>query len=164
MWRRVRAEGATGLQNGVWVLPRTPAHERTLRDLLAEIEGQGGTGTLFVATPLDPEVEGTLIERFRAHRDQEYTEVLGRCRDFLAEIDKETRADNLTFAELEENEQDLHKLEVWLGKIQARDAFGGHRAEEASAALAGCREALLTFANSIYVREGLDPKEGDELD
>ncbi len=158
----MRAEGATGLQNGVWVFPRTLEHERTLRDLLTEIEGQGGTGVLFLATPLDPQVEGSLIERFRADRDQEYTEVLGRCRDFLAEIDKETSADNLTFAELEENEQDLHKLEVWLGKIQVRDSFGGHKAQEAAEALAGCRQALVTFANSIYVREGLDPKEGEE--
>ncbi len=54
------------------------------------------------------------------------------------------------------------KLEVWLGKIQARAAFGRHKAEEASATLDGFRKALLTVANNIYVRAGLDPKRGGE--
>lgn len=161
VWRRVRAAGATGLQNGVWVFPYTPEHERTVRDLLAEIEPQGGSGVMFVATPLGHGVQESIIERFRADRDQEYTEFCERCHDFLAEIDKETRAENLTFAELEENEQDLHKLEGWLRKIQARDAFRGPKDGEASAALDECRQALLAFANSIYIREGLDPRDGD---
>jgi len=52
-----------------------------------------------------------VVERFRTDRDQEYVEFGVRCRDFLAEIAKETAARNLTFAALEENEHDLQKLQ-----------------------------------------------------
>ena len=68
-----------------------------------------------------------MVERFRADRDQEYREFGVQCREFLAEIAKETTADNLTFAALEENEHDLQKLHTWLTKISARDFFSAPR-------------------------------------
>ncbi len=160
VWRRLRAAGALGLQHGVWVLPHTPEHEQALRALLAEVTPQGGSGLLFVARPLDPALSADIVARFQAERGQDYTEFQGRCRDFLAEIAKETGQSNHTFAELEENEQDLHKLVGWLNKIRARDFFPGEQAEEAGQALAGCQRALETFAQAVYVAAGLAP--GDE--
>jgi hypothetical protein len=157
VWRRLRAAGALGLQHGVWVLPRTPEQERFLRELLAEITPQGGSGLLFEATALSPDVPADLVARFRAERDQDYAEFRGRCRDFLAEIAKETAAQNFTFAELEENEQDLHKLVGWLQKIRARDFFGGQQAEPSTADLARCHEAFQGFAQAVYAHAGLAP-------
>lgn len=60
------------------------------------------------------------LPAFNAARDAEYGEVLGRCRDFHAELAKERAVAHLPFAELEENE-DLAKLGAWLGKIRERD-------------------------------------------
>jgi hypothetical protein len=111
VWRRMRAAGAAAPQQGVWVLPQTPEHERFLRDVLREAQQQGGSGLLLAATPLDADRASEVVARFRADRDQEYLEFGGRCRDFLAEIAKETAAGNLSFAALEENEQDLQKLQ-----------------------------------------------------
>ena len=90
VWRRMRAAGAAALQQGVWVLPQTPEHEQFLRDVLLEAQQQGGSGILLVATPLDADQAAEVVERFRADRDQEYREFGVQCRDFLAEIVKET--------------------------------------------------------------------------
>jgi len=155
VWRRLRAAGALGLQNGVWVLPHGPDHEQFLRDLLAEIAPQGGSGLLFRATPLQANLPDDIAERFRAERDQEYAEFRGRCADFLQEIAKEMQARNLTFAELEENEEDLLKLEAWLGKIRARDFFDAPQAEPSAADLARCQEAFQGFAQAVYGHAGL---------
>jgi hypothetical protein len=155
VWRRLRAAGAAALQQGVWVLPQTPEHERFLRDVLLEAQQQGGSGILMVATPLDADRASEVGERFRADRDEEYVEFGVQCRDFLAEIAKETAARNLTFAALEENEHDLQKLHTWLGKIRARDFFGALQARAAAEALAACESALRGFAEAIYAREGL---------
>lgn len=160
VWRRTRAAGALGLQTGVIVLPHTPAHERFFQRLLAEIEREGGSGTIFVGAPLDQTLAATIIERFRADRDQEYAEFCERCEELLAELAKESRGEKFTFAELEENEHDLEKLRSWLGKIQARDHFGGHHAEAAQAALAACQRALQRFTHAVYAREGVDVDEG----
>jgi hypothetical protein len=162
VWRRMRAAGAAALQQGAWVLPQTPEHERFLRDVLLEAQQQGGSGILMVATPLDADRASEVVERFCADRDQEYLEFGVRCRDFLAEIAKETAARNLSFAALEENEQDLQKLHTWIEKMRARDFFGALQAGAAAEALAVCESALSGFADAIYAREGLQGHAEDE--
>ncbi len=162
VWRRMRAAGAAALQQGIWVLPQTPEHEQFLRDVVLEAQQQGGSGILLAATPLDADRASEIVERFRADRDQEYQELGVRCRDFLAEIAKETAAHNLTFAALEENEHDLQKLHTWLEKIRARDFFSAHKARAAAEAMAACESALHSFAEAIYAREGLQGYPEDE--
>ena len=162
VWRRLRAAGALGLQQGVWVLPHTAEHERSFRALIAEVTPQGGAGLLFVATALDPASPTDIVRRFQSERAQDYTEFQGRCHDFLAEIARETTSRNFTFAELEENEQDFQKLTGWLERIRARDFFGGDEAEQAQAALAGCRQVLEIFAQAIYAEAGLAPTNESE--
>ena len=143
-------------------MPQTPEHEQFLRDVLRETQQQGGSGMLLVATPLDADRAAEVIERFCADRDQEYQEFGGQCRDFLAEIARETAARNLSFAALEENEHDLQKLHTWLEKIRARDFFGAPQARAAADALAACEHALHDLAEAIYAREGLQGHAEDE--
>lgn len=151
IWRHLRAAGAISLQNGVWVLPQTETHEAFLRQEMTDIVRQGGAALLFVASP----VEVDLPERFRVERDREYVEVIERGQALLDELVRETEHGKLTFAELEENEQDQQKLSAWLAKIRARDFFGGYQAGEAAAMLARCEEALHAFAQDVYAKEGV---------
>jgi hypothetical protein len=94
--------------------------------------------------------EAGIEAAFTAARDAEYRQVLGRCCDFHAELDKERAAANFTFTELVETEEDLAKLEAWLGKLRARDPFGAPLGAEAEQALAACREDLEDFVGSLY--------------
>lgn len=155
VWRRLRAIGAARIQTSVWALPYTPEHEALFRDLLDELVPQGGSALLLQAVPLEPDLNQSLIERFRQDRDEEYGEVLERCADFRAEIVKETEKRKFTFAELEENEVDLHKLESWLSTIRARDFFQGREADAAQRALERCREVFRGFAETVYAKEGV---------
>ncbi len=162
IWRRMRDAGALGLQNGVWALPHNPQQERLMQELLEDVNRDGGSGLLLVAVPLAPKAQKEIIERFRSGRDDEYTEFCERCGEFIAEIEKETGLEKFTFAEMEENEEDLKKLAGWLRKIQARDFFGGRRAEEAALALARCNEVFRNFVNAVYAREGFGPLDNQE--
>lgn len=76
--------------------------------------------------------------------------MLGRCRDFHRELAKERAIHNYSFAELEENEEDLYKLETWLGKITRRDRFGCPLRQEAEQVLTACRTDLEDFAATVY--------------
>jgi hypothetical protein len=162
VWRRMKAAGAVGLQNGVWVLPYSKEQERFLQELLDNLGEQGARGQSFKATALNRSVEIDIIDRFRAQRDEEYTELIERCEGLLAELEKETKKQKFTFAELEENEDDLHKLKSWLVRIKARDYVGGERAKEASSRLEACQAALETFANQVYLREGITNQDGGQ--
>lgn len=148
VWRKLRAAGAVYLQNGVATLPGDTGGERVMRGVVREVRESGGTAYLLRGSLIG--ADAPLVETFDAARDDEYREVLDRCRDFRAELAREREAGKFTFAELEENEEDLAKLEAWLGKVRARDRFGAPLGDEAGRAVEDCREDLKDFAASVY--------------
>jgi len=151
VWRRVKALGAVYLQNAVVVLPDTTHHERRLRALGEEIVTLGGTAQVLRSTALAGAQD--ISAALNAARAEEYVEVVGRCTDFLTEIDTETAREKFTYAELEEEDEDLTKLTSWLGKIHARDTLGAPGRAAADAALARCVAALAVFADRVYTAE-----------
>ena len=153
VWRRMKAAGAIGLQNGVWVLPRSAEQEQFLQELMAYIQEQGGGSQSFIATPMDKNVERELLQRVQTQRGEEYAELIERCLEMLKELEKETRKKKFTFAELEENEEELHKLENWLARIEARDPVKGKPAEEAKRQYEACKTALKEFASLVYAQD-----------
>lgn len=148
VWRKLKSAGAVYLQNGVAALPDDPGAERVMRGVVHEIREIGGITHLLRGEVVGD--EGLLVEAFGAARDDEYAEVLTKCRDFHAELEKEREARKFTFAELEENEEDLAKLEGWFGRVRARDRLGAPLLGQAEEAVRGCREDLEAFAVSVY--------------
>jgi ChrB-like protein len=164
VWRRLQQAGAINLQAGAWMLPHAPEQERILNTLLAELEQQGGSGFFLEAVAPNARIQADLIERFQGERKKEYQEYGERCQEFLQEIEKETCARKFSFAELEENEQDLLRLARWLRKIQQRDFFPGPASREAQERITRCRQALQTFTTTVYEQEGLpSPSQNDAL-
>lgn len=162
VWRRLQQAGAINLQSGAWMLPETSEQKQVLQTLLSELEQQGGSGFFLEARSPSKATQADLMKRFQEERAKEYQEFGERCQQFLAEVEKETRAHKFTFAELEENEQDLLKLTRWLRKIQSRDFFPGLASRETVTHLAGCRQALEAFTTTVYEQEGLpQPSTGD---
>ncbi|WP_129287476.1 Chromate resistance protein ChrB [Streptomyces sp. GZWMJZ-114] len=151
VWRRLKALGAIYVQNSVAALPEDSAAERALRALRAEIGQLGGTAQLLRADAL---VGGAdLVSSYNAARDEEYTEIASRCRDFLAEIDKETAEQHFTYSELEENDEDLTKLRSWFDKVTARDRLGASGRDTTAKALEDCTAALNVFADAVYAAD-----------
>jgi hypothetical protein len=95
-----------------------------------------------------------MVERFRQQADEEYQEFLGKCRDLHAELEKERKEKHFTFAELEENEVELTKLDNWLVKARSRDFFGGKLAKQAAAALEEGRRDFRRFSVEVAGAEG----------
>ena len=86
----------------------------------------GGTAVLLTCTVLAGATE--VMDTFQAARNDEYEEIVDRCEDFLAQVKKEHVAEHFTYAELEENEVDLAKLQNWFGRVRQRDMLRRHRA------------------------------------
>jgi DNA-binding transcriptional regulator PaaX len=148
VWRKLKVAGAVYLRSGVAALPADLSAERVMRRVAQEVRESEGTAHLVRGALVGD--DAALVAAFNAARVEEYREVLERCRDFHAELEKERKTGKLTFAELEENEEDLAKLEAWFGKVRTRDRFGAPLAEEAEQAMEACREDLEAFAESVY--------------
>lgn len=155
LWRRARAAGAVGLQNGAWVLPGTAEHRAFLDGLARYVREHGGTAHALLATAPDDTGHDEIVARFRADRSREFAEFTERGDALLAELEKEIARDNFSFAELEENEQGLDRLGTWLDRIAARDFFPDERLKDAGALLERCRRALDGFTAAVYRAEGV---------
>ena len=151
VWRRLKGLGAIYLQNSVAALPANANSERALRKLRHEITEMSGTAVLMLSTVLGG--HATILSVYQAARTDEFEEIVDRCNDFLAGLEKEYSAEHFTYAELEENEVDLAKLQSWLAKIAARDEFGAPGRLEANDAVAACAQALEAYAGRVYAEE-----------
>jgi len=156
LWRRMRSAGAAGLDNGLWLLPYSESAQILIEEMKSYVAAQGGISRTFFADAFDTETEADIIDRFRQDRAEEYAEFKEQCAHFLAEIDKEISRKNFSFAEFEENEVDLNKLESWFKKVQDRDFSDGDQASEASEWLEKCRDTFQHFSDEVVAHEDPD--------
>lgn len=150
LWRRVKGMGAVYLQNGVCLLPKTDDHIRRLKMIENDVSKMGGEAVILETVALDRAQEEKVVARFRADRDDQYREFLGRCADFEKEIAKEIAINKFTYAELEEEDTDLKKLKGWLEKIRKLDFYDAPLAEEAAVRLRACEELLDSYAQRVF--------------
>jgi hypothetical protein len=150
LWRKVKSLGAVYVQAGVCLLPKTADHVRRLKIIENEIAEMGGEAVLLETNGLDRLQHDKLLARFNQERNEAYQEFLERCSAFEAEIARESAADKLTFAELEENEEDLKKLASWFEKIRKLDFHGASLATESRERLAQCEALLEAFAQQVF--------------
>ena len=151
VWRRLKSLGAVYLQNSAAALPATDGAERALRRLRGEILEMNGSAVLLTCSALAGEQD--MVALFQAARDDEYDEILDKCHDFHAGLDKEYRASHFTYGELEENEVELVKLKNWYAKVAARDVFGAPKRAVAVEALDACEQALERYAARVYAEQ-----------
>jgi hypothetical protein len=156
VWRRIKSLGAIYLQSSAAALPFSLSAERALRKLRSEILDMSGTAVLLSCEVLagEPDVRAA----FQAARDDEYEEIVDKCADFIAGVDKEYAESHFSYAELEENEVDLVKLRNWLQRVTERDVFGAAGREAALSSLAECEVKLEAYAARVYVEESADPR------
>ena len=150
LWRRLKGMGAIYLQNGVCLLPKTDDHVRRLKMLENDVSKMGGESVILETAALDRAQEDKVVARFKADRDDQYREFLGRCADYEIEIAKEIAINKFTYAELEEEDTDLKKLQGWLEKIKKLDFYDGTLAEEASERLKTCETLLDGYAQRVF--------------
>lgn len=160
VWRKLKGWGGLYLQQSVCVLPPRVELQQHLEKLKAEIVAGGGEADLLTVQIDDVEQNAMLVQRFQQQAEEEYREFLGRCRDFHKQLAHEREIQNLTFAELDENEAELAKLRSWLPKIRERDLFEAPGYSTTVDALAACEKDFQTFSQQVY--EAQDFSESDE--
>ena len=149
VWRKLKKAGAVNILQSMWILPASEENRRALEEIKSDVAQDGGEAFL-IAFTADEDGCAIMIEKLNAARDEEYRELLEQCGEFFKELEKETARENFSFAEVEENEEELEKLNQWYEKIAARDAFGAGLREPSQETLTRCQEALESFCDRVY--------------
>lgn len=150
VWRELRRAGAVSLAQGVWALPATPAFDQSVQRAIELAERGNGEAILLDARGHDETQAQRLQELFTAGREEEWTEFIGDCGKFQAELDHEIGQQKFTVAELDEEEQSFERLRRWYRELKLRDFFGAPSAPEAERQLKQCQARLEDFANRVY--------------
>lgn len=153
VWRQLKNLGATWLQQAAAILPDREDTRPPLDALAAWVRDIGGEVSLLQTTSPDSEWQAEIVSRFNAGRGEEYDELVENIERFEDEVARETRKEKFTFAELEDLESDLEKIERWHERIVARDFFAAERRQHAETALAAARTSLTTFVDRVYAPE-----------
>ncbi|MCK9515446.1 MAG: ChrB domain-containing protein [Ottowia sp.] len=154
LWRRLKGLGAIYLQSGVCLLPKTVRHVRHVKMIENDIAAMGGEAVILETVAFDQGQREKVLASFTQDRDDQYREFIGKCEAFEAEIAKEFAKNKFTYAELEEEEAELKKLQGWLEKIRKLDFYGAPLAKEASDWLRRCEELLDGYAQRVFDEQG----------
>lgn len=149
IWRKLKKIGAVSIQQSMWILSLSDENRSLLNEIKTEVSQNNGEAFV-MSLSVDEDGEKIIIEKFNAARDEEYGELLEQCEEFFKEIEKEIARENFSFAEIEENEEELNKLKQWYEKITARDSFGALLQEKAQIMLSKCAVVLEGFCDKVY--------------
>ncbi|HEY3426758.1 MAG TPA: Chromate resistance protein ChrB [Negativicutes bacterium] len=152
-WRGLRKQGAVNIQKSLWVLPYSEGNYSVLATLAEELENNNGDVIIMESVFFEEKYEQKIISIYNKARTLEYEEIIDKCNDFFVEIEKETIKENLTFAEAEENEEELNKLLSWFNKINVRDIFDAPHKEETETALEKCKKVFEEFHTKVFDKE-----------
>jgi hypothetical protein len=152
VWRELRKAGAVPISSGAWALPQDPKFDRAIARVAHLCEKGGGTLAVLVTRPRDAASGMMLPELFASARRDEWVEFVADCGKFLDEIDREIAKQKFTFAELEEEEQSLERLQRWVAELDKRQLTGIAEADAAVARveLERCVSALNNYAGLVY--------------
>jgi hypothetical protein len=157
VWRRLRKLGAVYINEGFWVLPKEAALATEIQGVIAEVQASSGVASAFTSQDLDLQQGERLRARFLEARGEEYSELQGQYERFVVHIEHARATRRFTFAEVEELEEELAKLERWLEEIHQRDYFESPQYATTSGSLVSGRELLQAFIDSTYEELGESP-------
>ncbi|MBI5571241.1 MAG: chromate resistance protein ChrB [Desulfomonile tiedjei] len=149
VWRQLRKLGAVNYQS-LWVLPHSTERLAEIRKLIEDIEGWKGQAILIEGKVLNKDHEDRIRKAFIESRDEEYGEIIEKCKDYAKEIRFETSRQNFIFAEVEENEEELEKLKLWLKKVEKRDIVEAPLHKQAVEKVKACEALFQDFALRVY--------------
>lgn len=159
VWRKIKELGAAYLQQGVALVPFKEEFLQELQKLHGEIKEMGGEASVSNLSFINEEDEKRIIDEFNRLRNEEYEEIAEQCEMLIYELDRETQKGKFTFAEIEENEQELDKILRWIDKVRARDYFEAPGKASTESMIEQAAKRLHEYSEEVYQRDALKDNE-----
>lgn len=150
VWRGLKKLGAVNIQQSMWVLGYNEQNYLALQKIAQDVEANNGEALLMESVFFDEKHEARVISIYNDIRDEEYNEFIEKCEDYLKELDKEIAIKKFTFAELEEEEEELEKLVSWHEKIATRDIFHALGGDTAKDRLERIQKSFEIYSELVY--------------
>jgi hypothetical protein len=154
LWRKLKELGAVYVQQGAAILPMTDTLLVQVLALKAEVVSSGGEVLVGRMEFVDGEDDARVIAAFQRQRDGDYDEIVEQSERLVYELDRETKKEKFTYAEIEENETELARIHKWMERITARDWFAASGHARAQQAIEDAEKRSTLYTEEVERREG----------
>jgi Protein ChrB, N-terminal len=123
---------------------------KEIEGVIKEVQSFQGTASAFTSRDLDPAQGERLRSKFLDARKEEYSELQGQYDKFVVHVEHARSTQRFTFAEVEELEEEIAKLERWLREIGERDVFKSPENARTAESLEQGRMLLQRFTEDTF--------------
>jgi hypothetical protein len=149
IWRNIKNTGAVSLSHSVYILHDTNDNRATALDIARIVHERKGEVLHFFADTFNKEQEQKLNKLIAEEIVAEIKEFSKECDDFIVDVTKRISNKKFKVFELEELNEDLHKLDKWRIKLVQKHKLDSDKIEILSNEIRECKEKLNEFEEKV---------------
>ncbi len=149
IWRNIKNTGAVSLSHSVYLLHDSEENRVTASNIARIVHERKGDVFQFFADTFNEEQEQKLNKLIADEIVAEIKEFSKECDDFIADVTKRFSNKKFKVFELEELNDDLHKLDKWRIKLIQKHKLDSNKIEILSNEIRECKERLNEFEEKV---------------
>ncbi|CAG0968310.1 MAG: hypothetical protein OIN86_05660 [Candidatus Methanoperedens sp.] len=149
IWRNIKNTGAVSLSHSVYLLQDSEDNRTTASNIARIVHERNGEVLQFFADSFNKEQEQKLNKLIAEEIVAEIKEFSNECEDFIADVIKRISNKKYKVFELEELNEDLHKLDKWRIKLIQKHKLDSDKIEILSNEIRECKEKLNEFEEKV---------------
>ena len=149
IWRNIKNTGAVSLSHSVYLLQDSEDNRATASNITRIVHERKGEVLQFFADTFNKEQEQKLNKLIVEEIVADIKEFSNECEDFIVDVAKRISNKKFKVFELEELNEDLHKLDKWRIKLIQKHKLDSDKIEILSNELRGCKEKLNEFEEKV---------------
>lgn len=149
IWRNIKNTGAVSLSHSVYLLQDSEDNRATASNIARIVHERKGEVLQFFADTFNKEQEQKLNKLIAEEIVEEIKGFSKECEDFIADVTERISNKKFKVFELEELNEDLHKLDKWRIKLAQKHNLDSDKIEILSNKIRECKEKLNEFEEKV---------------
>ena len=156
IWRNIKNTGAVSLSHSVYLLHDTEENRLVTSNIVKIVSERNGEVLQFFADAFDEGQEQVLNKLIAEEIAREIKDFSKECEDFIYDVSERISNKELKVPELEELNDDLHKLDKWRIKIIQKHSPSTTNIGILNKEIGKCKERLNEFEEKVLRKDKVE--------
>lgn len=149
IWRNIKNTGAVSLSHSVYLLHDTEENRLITSNIVKIVHDRNGEVLQFFADAYNEEQEQGLNNLIAEEIDREIKDFSKECLDFIYSVTDKMSKKKYKLPELEEYNDDLHKIDKWRIKLIQKHNLGADEIDILNKEIGKCKAKLTEFEELV---------------
>ena len=156
IWRNIKNTGAVSLSHSVYLLHDTEENRLITANIVRIVRDRNGEVLQFFADSFNEEQEQVLNKLIAEEIAGEIKDFSKECEDFIYDVSERISNKKFIVTELEELNDDLHKLDKWRIKLIQKHSPGTMNIGILNKEIGKCKERLNEFEEKVLRKDKVE--------